>query len=72
MFEAFDAFFNIIGTIINFVTSFFGNILFVVQQISKGFVFAGMATLHMPDIIKLFASALFGYAIIINLIHLGD
>lgn len=72
MFEAFDAIFNIISTIVTFITGLVENFIFVITQIGQGFVVAGMAVLHLPDIVKLFASAMLAYAIVINIIHLGD
>lgn len=72
MFEAFDAIFNIIQTIVSFVTGFVEHIVFICTQIAQGFAVAGIATLHLPDIVKFFASAMLAYSIIVNLIHLGD
>lgn len=72
MFDGLDTLFEFFETIVDFVVGFISHIMFVTEQINRGYIVSGMAVLHMPDIIKGFASALFGYAIIINLIHLGD
>lgn len=51
---------------------FVNNIIFVFDQIKQGFVVAAMAVLHMPDIVKVFVTAIIGYSVVINVIHLGD
>lgn len=72
MFDAFDALFSFISSIIAFFSGFVNNIIFVFDQIKQGFVVAAMAVLHMPDIVKVFVTAIIGYSVVINVIHLGD
>lgn len=71
MFEAFDAIFNFIQTIVTFIAGLIENIVFVITQIVQGFATATYVVTHLPDIAKLFASAMLAFAIVINLIHLG-
>lgn len=72
MFQAFDAIFNIIETIVIFVTATVTHFVYIISQFTEGFAVAGLATVYLPDIFKYFASAMLAYSLIINLIHLGD
>ena len=72
MFKAFDALFSLIATVIDFVTGFVEHIVFVATQIGQGFVAAYMVAVHLPDVLKGIACAIIAFALIINVIHLGD
>ena len=72
MFKAFDSIFGFLEILVDFVVNMFGNLAVVIAQISKGFVTLGIAAMHMPDLLKVFITAVVGYSVIINIIHLGD
>lgn len=71
MFKFFDAFFDFLGVIGDFISSTFSNIIAVFGYISQGLQIGAMAVTFMPTLVKAVALAIISYAVIINVLNKG-
>lgn len=72
MFQFFDALFNIIGTVVNFIVTSIQMIINMFLFIIQGFTYMLGVIGAMPDFAKAAIIATVGFSLIITIIHFGS
>lgn len=72
MFNFFAGIADIIGTVVNFVITFFTNIVTVLQRSAQAVVYVVSVIVFLPEYVKVFILAMIGVSALLFVINKGD